>query len=371
MLTICLVGFISKNTVHNRRNGSFVLILILSMFGLVFDVLSYQLESAPEMTVAIQLVNIVAFLSGSLLLFPFVFYLSTFVHEQVRFKKFLFALPVAIDFLNCAYIIILGLTGRLFSSESGNLGIGAYPTISGIIFVFMLIYFPLLFLFRIIRVDRDVLITISIFVSLPLLSEIYNALVNNPESYTLVACSYSELLIYIVLQRDVITEHKRALKLAQIDSLTGIGNRFVGTNEVKKLINEHSPFTFILFDVDKFKDINDNYGHPVGDEVLIAIAEVMKEIFVDGVPVRLGGDEFFAIVNGSHTDDEISQMMPKFFSAINDIKVEGIKFSQNVSVSAGISRYDGTSNVNFDNLYHSADHLLYQSKQHKGCYYSI
>ena len=78
-----------------------------------------------------------------------------------------------------------------------------------------------------------------------------------------------------------------------MDALTKICNRGYGEAQIEKLLKAKKNGMFLLFDVDKFKHINDTYGHSIGDEVLIQVADALKQTFEQaGVCMRLGGDEF-------------------------------------------------------------------------------
>lgn len=94
-----------------------------------------------------------------------------------------------------------------------------------------------------------------------------------------------------------ITENKkfeqRLLVQSRMDALTKICNRGYGEAQIEKLLKAKKNGMFLLFDVDKFKHINDTYGHSIGDEVLIQVADALKQTFEQaGVCMRLGGDEF-------------------------------------------------------------------------------
>ena len=76
---------------------------------------------------------------------------------------------------------------------------------------------------------------------------------------------------------------------------------------------------FCLFDVDKFKAINDTFGHVVGDEVLVAIANCMKNTFRDrDIIMRLGGDEFVAVIIGKNSKEYIVSVATTILEAITN-----------------------------------------------------
>ena len=174
-------------------------------------------------------------------------------------------------------------------------------------------------------------------------------------------------LRYVLYAVECIDEEKKKenhlLYLAQTDLMTGIFNRGHGEKAISELLSQKTKGLFCLFDVDKFKHVNDKYGHMVGDEVLIAIAEALSSVKrADDVVMRLGGDEFAAYFTGVSTEEEASGIINKLFEKISAIQVEPME--ENVSVSLGAVLYrDG---LDFDSIYKIADEGVYESKLLKG-----
>lgn len=173
---------------------------------------------------------------------------------------------------------------------------------------------------------------------------------------------------FVLLVKDI-TEQKQREEWMQYkiehDELTGILNR-TAFNRITSLLNDTStPFALVLLDIDKFKAINDTYGHDVGDEVLKHLATVLNEKMrtVDKI-FRLGGDEFAVIINAiaSSQAESIQQTIDSINDEI-DRKRDGIPA---FSVSAGVAFSSGGYN---DILYRNADQALYKTKEttRKGC----
>lgn len=166
-----------------------------------------------------------------------------------------------------------------------------------------------------------------------------------------------------------ITEQKRREEWMQFkmehDELTGALNR-TAFNRVTKLLEESEmPFAFVLLDIDKFKSINDTYGHDVGDHVLSQLVSVLDEKMRAGDKVfRLGGDEFAVVMNRLTSTQ--AGFIKSVIEMVNDTIMSGINELPPFSISAGVtfseSGYDET-------VYHNADQALYRTKVtvHKGC----
>lgn len=122
-----------------------------------------------------------------------------------------------------------------------------------------------------------------------------------------------------------------------------------------------------LIDCDKFKSINDTYGHAVGDKVLIAIAETLQKVCRDkDVIFRFGGDEFAIFMPGIVEQKAAEKFFERLFENIRWIDIEEMQ-GKSIEISMGACFYEGTEEVSFDQLYKNADSVMYQSKEKQGC----
>ena len=177
-------------------------------------------------------------------------------------------------------------------------------------------------------------------------------------------------LRHVLYAVECIDEEKKKenhlLYLAQTDLMTGICNRGYGERMISELLADRRPGLFCLFDVDKFKHVNDKYGHIIGDKVLISIAEALQKVKrSDDIIMRLGGDEFATYFVDVVSEEDASEMINLLFDEIAKIKIYPMK--EEISVSLGAVLYqDG---LEFDSIYKIADHGVYDSKLNKGCSY--
>ncbi|MCK8059678.1 MULTISPECIES: diguanylate cyclase [unclassified Fusibacter] len=152
--------------------------------------------------------------------------------------------------------------------------------------------------------------------------------------------------------------------LANKDPLTGLNNRrnFKNmTNVLFDRVGPDSPYSVCMLDIDKFKKVNDSYGHDVGDIVIRTVAEVIENgIGENGIVGRYGGEEFIIITSMSTEGT---------FKLINDIRIvlenTTISFGSGslvVTVSGGISEVSANSDEMFDKGVVFADKALYESK---------
>lgn len=147
------------------------------------------------------------------------------------------------------------------------------------------------------------------------------------------------------------------------DSLTEIINRRAFNRLAQILKNEPKPVALMMIDVDMFKQINDNYGHEVGDRILKKVAVLLEDSFRStDYPARIGGDEFAVIVVGATS--EIQSVILEKVNAINMILTNPIDDLPKVSLSVGVAFSDSGFD---DDLYRRADMALYQVKENGRC----
>ncbi|ABX40923.1 GGDEF domain-containing protein [Lachnoclostridium phytofermentans] len=148
------------------------------------------------------------------------------------------------------------------------------------------------------------------------------------------------------------------------DALTGLLNKRAITQlaEQKIQYTGKDKFRFLILDVDNFKTINDSYGHMVGDEAIVRVANIVKKMVGDhGVVGRIGGDELFAILD--NVDDEKS--LRNVLKAIRENVAYAYVGSENnihITCSMGCAEYP-TDGVSYKELFQKADYSLYLAKE--------
>ena len=154
--------------------------------------------------------------------------------------------------------------------------------------------------------------------------------------------------------------------LSETDVMTGLKNRGGGEKAIKDLMTTGQEGMFCLLDADKFKSINDTYGHDVGDKVIKAIADCLAKTFRNGdVIMRLGGDEFAAYALGV-TDYEHGKLIAdRLFSMIDKINIPELQ-GRKITISFGAALFTVAADCDFDEIYKRADVSAYKSKKTVG-----
>ena len=190
---------------------------------------------------------------------------------------------------------------------------------------------------------------------------------------------YRELASEIAVRRSA---EAKAQQLSDTDPLTNcLNRRSIGPATdvlIQESVENGVNVAFLMVDLDNFKQINDLYGHKIGDEVLINVAEAMRKALPDeGLLARLGGDEFACVVPfDKNSLDVLDQISNKLIS-----DVSGKRFIENialqVTVSLGIATNIlevGSKETNHDaqTLLHRADIAMYHAKKqgkNRHCWY--
>lgn len=153
--------------------------------------------------------------------------------------------------------------------------------------------------------------------------------------------------------------------LAEHDALTGLGNRSFLNEKMNRFIDyadaHGEGFNLILFDLDKFKDVNDTFGHPMGDRLLKNAAARLTAIFCGEADIvtRLGGDEFAVLQRADlATSERIVAQVIKALSSAFELSGNDIR----ISSSVGISSYPDLSH-SAEELLRDADLALYEAKK--------
>ena len=166
-------------------------------------------------------------------------------------------------------------------------------------------------------------------------------------------------------------EQKRLLYLSETDLMTGIHNRGSGESKIKALLAANTPGLFCLLDADKFKSVNDTFGHGVGDQVLIAIANCLKEAFRDSdIVMRLGGDEFAVFAKGVTEKETAISRIHQLFEEIERIDIPELG-DYKITLSLGAAFHMPGDGLSFDTLYRNADSCTYESKKQEGNTYTF
>jgi len=174
-----------------------------------------------------------------------------------------------------------------------------------------------------------------------------------------------ELVAVIETLQDISERKKLEEELARLattDSLTGLCNRHrfneLLEQEVARARRYHAPLSLIMFDLDYFKNINDTYGHAVGDQVLRSVAEVLRKNVRDTDWVGRWGGEEFMVLCPEATEQDAMLIAEKLRRLVEGHAFETVKM---ITVSCGVTRFKAHDSV--DAFVSRADDGLYRAKE--------
>jgi diguanylate cyclase (GGDEF)-like protein/PAS domain S-box-containing protein len=165
---------------------------------------------------------------------------------------------------------------------------------------------------------------------------------------------------------------ERILQLAYNDTLTGLPNRKLMFDRlgqaIVSAIRRPQKLAVLFLDLDSFKEVNDTFGHKVGDKLLIEVAKGLKEVVQRGndTVARIGGDEFLILLTDVSGNDNVEILIEKIFEKFsNPVSLEPFPLEIKVNISIGVSMFpdDGKDS---DTLISNADTAMYVVKKKGG-----
>jgi len=275
-------------------------------------------------------------------------------HDENRIQKLrkILSIPLIINAL--ASIISL-FTGWFFRIDEQNIYHRGDLYWMHMLFCVALMLFPFTFIFKNRKKISNKHFSSLIIFIIPITIGTILQVLYYGVTYLWTGMMLSLLIIYLTIQE----------RESSTDFLTEINNRKQVDHYIKNKIKtnkKHKPFSAILMDLDRFKEINDRYGHDVGDEALQDTVMVLKKCLrQNDFLARYGGDEFLIIL-----DIENPQMLDmtvhRIKTGFEDFNKENYR-PYSLSVSIGYLLYDYRSEMNSEEFLKHLDTLMYQNKE--------
>lgn len=173
---------------------------------------------------------------------------------------------------------------------------------------------------------------------------------------------YFQSQAYAIDLNEEFVLRKNLEKENRTEGLTGLWNKKFFENEAKKIIEKKDweNIAFVFIDLDNFKNINDYLGHPMGDQVLMDVANIIRSVFrKNDLIARFGGDEFCVLL----TNIPINVVEHQLDTILEFLRIEYKNEKHKVSISSSIGVvYCKRNNVQYIELLEKADEALYKAK---------
>ena len=231
-------------------------------------------------------------------------------------------------------------------------------------------FIALLLIAPVFMIDKPVFMTIELIAA----SAVFLLWMYNVKPYDIWQMDFINVIIFLIVGtiiniiansiriKEFILTRKIAIQ-KDTDELTGLMNKGALIREIQAVLDDKAANKGILFvmDVDHFKQINDTYGHDVGDNVILQLGKLLGKKLVDTeIAGRFGGDEFVVFIKDSD-DTEVARGIAEAIleGALQSVKIPGS--DKNVCVSIGIAVYRGLEKT-YNEIFKKADTALYRSK---------
>jgi diguanylate cyclase (GGDEF)-like protein len=200
----------------------------------------------------------------------------------------------------------------------------------------------------------------------------YFAMVRSPRGivdwiYWEYASCFGQSLTYYRTNLKLAALNDKLSELMQKDALTSLKNRTAYENakahlRTLYLAQDLPKFAVVMFDLNNLKEINDEYGHGMGDIYIKNSSVLICNTFKHSPVYRIGGDEFVAIVKNDDYDKK-DDLLQEFRDAVVELSKPEIPPEKRVSVAAGMADFDEIENENLDSVFKLADDRMYANKR--------
>ncbi len=166
---------------------------------------------------------------------------------------------------------------------------------------------------------------------------------------------------------ELLRQNERLERIAVEDHLTGIYNRRhffdLAEKEVERAKRYGNPLSVIILDADRFKKLNDAYGHLIGDQILINLVKLCEEnIRSLDIIARYGGEEFVILMPEANQEDA-QKTAERLRKLVAETSLISGGFDVTITISLGVATWENGKELDFNALLARADSALYQSKE--------
>nr|WP_312578368.1 GGDEF domain-containing protein [Sedimentibacter sp.] len=317
---------------------------VVTIILLVLEITTIILETSDmsDLLLLNKIVNIIGFSLSPLV--PYIFIL--FIKEKIDRNSIILAIPLLI---NAIISISSYRTGWTFFFNGQNQYVrGPFFYVATIL---SMIYYLLLIINLIrnnFKYDKDEKLFLNCLFLIPVFSTILQTVFYG--LFIIWGSVALTLLLFYIFLRELQFKY---------DTVSGIKNREIFEKEIEKFQKSNNNVIIIMFDLNDFKEINDNLGHKLGDNAIYNAAKILKQSFMDvGEPYRIGGDEFCVICSNvtSEIVESALEELDKLSDHFNKMNIIKIIFAY------GYSLYTKDQSLSIYDTIMQADKAMYEHK---------
>ena len=171
------------------------------------------------------------------------------------------------------------------------------------------------------------------------------------------------VILFVCILKKNSQKNRELLKASQMDALTGLYNKKVTEERINEVLLEQpeAMHAFLILDLDRFKEVNDGYGHAAGDAVLREFAGLLRNYFRENDVIgRIGGDEFVVLMKNVDSKDSVRNRTGSLVQKIGELEFSDMP--EHITSSIGIAFAPKQGDCYMD-LYKAADGALYETKR--------
>lgn len=347
ILCVLFYSFISNINTRSQKNNMFLLLLTSIFIATItnafayFSVIKFNINKMTHLLMQTSFV-ILLFITTFYILYLYLYY-----KDKITIKPILFRIGLIYICLGIFISIILSFLNVLVVYKNGNYNLGKSYTFYVVFYFIIILYilFIILFYSKYIGI-KDTIATI-LFLVFPIIAIIIN-LIYNKAFFCVSSLSISVLTIYISLQQET---NDKLDQLYKQDKLTGLFNRNAYIDRLNNISNLSNTVGIIYCDLNCLKYTNDNFGHDMGDKLLIDFSNILLKYFRKDDVFRISGDEFVCICP---------------FISIDTYNVQTNKIKEEIQnmelpIAAIGNAYGNIEDLT--NLINKAEKLMYKDKQ--------
>lgn len=333
------------------RNKLFILIIIMNLLTMIIEVITFAAENRDASFYYYLNItsNNILFLYAPITGGLFASYVDYVLHrDRTRLVKYWY-------FMQPAIIVAIALLINLFTPIVFSISsAGVYTREAYYLILIVPLYLLFIHVFGVTAMykpkgDYKLLIGVGIYLFGPILASIFQLFFKSDLLLIYPVGAMATVFAYLTFESTN----------GSTEFFTKLFTRERATFLISDKLSNNDEFSIIMFDIDNFKYINDTYGHAVGDEAILFVANSLKNHFKSCLVSRWGGDEFIVIstMTNYHTIISECSILQKEMTESQNIDIEEISFSM------GFSIHEKDENKSMESLIVEADQMMYRNKK--------